>query len=87
MHRPDQCDCKAGGTWGATGVMPEGHHLKFMPGGFYLAHGPARQEDVDHLARITRECYDRAVHNATLRYDEQMAAINRIKVKPRKEVT
>lgn len=71
---PAKCDCAARGTWGATGLMPAGHHMHWTGNGFYLAHGAPSAEDAARYEASVRADHAATVRAAGERLERQLHA-------------
>lgn len=77
MNEPEKCGptCPQRGKWGATGVMPPGHHIHYFNGGGYLAHGNPSEEDLRRMVDLIHKEFEVAVARARARYTRKMDAI------------
>jgi hypothetical protein len=66
VRDPEYCgdtECTEGGSWGATGKVPPGHHWHYTEHGGYLAHGKA-----------CTPCAKRWIEDAMAEYNATVAA-------------
>lgn len=71
---PERCNCSGAGKWGATGLLPEGHHIHHTAGGFYLAHGEPSAADAARYAANVQSEYEADVAKAAARRVAQLNA-------------
>lgn len=67
--------CEHGGKWGATGILPPGHHIHYTQNGAYLAHGKPSDEDRARFVAEVTIAHARKVERLNARMQERLAPI------------